>query len=45
MTNFQPLVGWVFLGDEPILPSIGWVVPPPSNSGNEGLGWDSLLKM
>ncbi len=22
-----------------------WVVPPPSNSGNEGLGWDSLLKM
>ncbi len=19
--------------------------PPPSNSGNEGLGWDSLLKM
>ena len=24
---------------------IFWVVPPPSNSGNEGLGWDSLLKM
>ena len=22
-----------------------WVVPPPSNSGNEGFGWDSLLKM
>ena len=22
-----------------------WVVPPPSNSGHEGLGWDSLLKM
>ena len=22
-----------------------WVVPPPSNSGNEGLGWDSLLKI
>ena len=22
-----------------------WVVPLPSNSGNEGLGWDSLLKM
>ena len=22
-----------------------WVVPPPSNSGNEGLGRDSLLKM
>ena len=22
-----------------------WVVPPPSNCGNEGLGWDSLLKM
>ena len=25
--------------------NIAWVVPPPSNSGNEGLGWDSLLKM
>ena len=24
---------------------IPWVVPLPSNSGNEGLGWDSLLKM
>ncbi len=24
---------------------ITWVVPPPSNSGNEGLGWDSLLRM
>ena len=24
---------------------IDWVVPPPSNSGNEGLGGDSLLKM
>ena len=24
---------------------ICWVVPLPSNSGNEGLGWDSLLKM
>ena len=22
-----------------------WVVPPPSNSGNEGFGWDSLLNM
>ena len=22
-----------------------WVVPPPSNSGNEGLGWDPLQKM
>ena len=22
-----------------------WVVPPPSNSGNEGLVRDSLLKM
>ena len=21
-----------------------WVVPPPSNSGNEGVGWDSLIK-
>ena len=27
------------------LGNIHWVVPPPSNSGNEGLGWDSLLKM
>ena len=24
---------------------MGWVVPLPSNSGNEGLGWDSLLNM
>ena len=24
---------------------IYWVVPPPSNSGNEGLGWDPLLKI
>ena len=24
---------------------MNWVVPPHSNSGNEGLGWDSLLKM
>ena len=24
---------------------IRWVVPPPSNSGNEGLVQDSLLKM
>ena len=28
-----------------ILEDICWVVPLPSNSGNEGLGWDSLLKM
>ena len=27
------------------LGSIVWVVPPPSNSGNEGLGWHPLLKM
>ena len=29
------------------LPLLGmdWLVPLPSNSGNEGLGWDPLLKM
>ena len=21
--------------------TLGWIYPPPSNSGNEGLGWDS----
>ncbi len=29
----------------PMISGISRVVPPPSNSGNEGLGWDSLLKM
>ena len=32
-------------GSARTISGIYWVVPPPSNSGNEGLGWDSLLKM
>ena len=44
-----PSESWVLIVLEPKLfqefVSICWVVPPPSNSGNEGLGWDSLLKM
>ena len=37
------LLGMCFLCE--FFPCLLWVVPLPSNSGNEGLGWDPLLKM